>query len=317
MAFDETAAVAYLRTYYNEPVAKRAIWKWAGGPVQAVDYEADGWQRMWALTGDTAPPHPMALLREALFDLPGSAELIVMLADAAKTRFPEGIQAAPVLAGLVESLGPGFDPDLLHVALYAFPSGSRHDVFAAVVESFQGRIAHIDEDTEQPRIEAETQGEAGTESERPARNADPVEQVALPGRLEQRLHELAGSAETPVAALWVRGIDYLLEKLPEMTDTADNPPYREASGVLSKMLGEAFASTDAAQRRNAIRALPLKPLADLADASADPIFMAGIAGVGRQIDTLLRSVDEQPIPAAAETAMGCLHALWATERPEA
>ena len=124
MALNDSAVIEFLAKFYPGPVASRALWLWAGGKEDEIEYKPqplEQWHHLWNKARQSAGVTPATILRETLFDRPGHPELLGFLDTLTSETFPEGQSAAVVLVKQLEMLDPDFDPVLFYANLVSNP----------------------------------------------------------------------------------------------------------------------------------------------------------------------------------------------------
>lgn len=294
MKLNENEVIEFLSENYAGSVATRALWVWAGGGAQDIDYTksaTDQWNIMWEKASEDGPPSKIALLREALFDDPGNEVILGFLNAIADDEFESGRAAAPVLTFMLEKLDPAFDEKVLQATMLSFPKGFSEDaddpeniskesqtemMFAALASSLQDRF------------------------KKDARSA-----------LEEKCEVLTKEQGFASKELISEGMLVLLECLPNMAEAAKTPEVQAAAKKIHAELEPLTKKEDANDAVDKLTPL-IERLKTMADDSGDKIFLAGCNGLDNQFKCLQCIYAETPLHSLEFLAKALIQALWGT-----
>ena len=345
MALDDQAVIAFLAGAYAGPVATRALWLWAGGEAQQIDYQCEPdqrWGRLWTAARNGEKATAEAVLRETLFDRPGDADVLNFLKDLAVETRPQSPATARVLVAQLETLAPAFDPQDLWPVLAGFPDCTRAEAFAALSAALQDCLAPApaqeplpDRETNQtgetpPDVDATTGAEDAPTPKDAAANGGVAEggrpdpETREPGKdaqdaaeaprnvLKSRLQGLLANPPEPVAAAIAVAMLGLCHNLPALLDADPASDWQRLGQELDEVL-----STGAPEGwdADALQSFLEPRLADLAANATDAqeILAAAAAAMQRQLAALLALLREETPPSdLTKIAQACLQALWGT-----
>lgn len=294
MKLNENEVIEFLSENYAGSVASRALWVWAGGGAQDIDYTksaTDQWNTMWEKASEDGPPSKIALLREALFDDPGNEVVLGFLNAIADDEFKSGRAAAPVLTFMLEKLDPAFDEKVLQATMLSFPK-------------------EFSEDADDPEnISKESQTEimfAALASSLQDRFKKDVRSA-----LEEKCEVLTKDQGLASEELISEGMLVLLECLPKMAEAAKTPEVQAAAKEIHAVLEPLTKKEDANDAVDKLTPL-IERLKTMADDSGDKMFLAGCNGLDNQFKCLQCIYAETPLHSLEYLAKALIQALWGT-----
>jgi len=294
MKLNENEVIEFLSENYAGSVATRSLWVWAGGGAQDIDYTEsakDQWNTMWEKTSEDGTPSKIALLREALFDDPGSEVVLGFLNSIADDEFENGRAAAPVLSFMLEKLDPAFDEKMLQAAMLLFPIGISEDaddpenlskespteiIFATLASSLQDRF------------------------KKDVRSA-----------LEEKCDVLTKEQSLASKELISEGMLVLLECLPSMAEAAKTPEVQDAAKEIHAILDALTKKEDTNDAVDKLTPL-IERLKTMADDSGNKMFLAACNGLDNQLKCLQCIYAETPLHSLEFLAKALIQALWGT-----
>ncbi len=298
---DSAEAAGFIAERYSGSLDTRALWQWAGGRPEDVDFDeppVGRWKKLWALAVENRGATRVSLLREMLFDRPGDGRLMGFLAAARDEKGSAWVEASRILVLQVESAAPAFDPDRLWAALQSFPAlpslveRPGDTAFALLATAADSRLTAGERAMLEPRLAA-----AGG---RPAPGPEParLEMEALLGRMSAAAagggREESGDA-VKAAMNRVLGL-------------------KDAAGFA----GSAAGAPGGADLRARLRGLAaeLEGLRKLAQAGANAALHAQIDALFRLQGSMYALADGDPAPPFSYLCDAMIQAIWAT-RPRA
>lgn len=140
MSPGDRAVVDFLAENYSSPTATRTLWQRAGGRAkdvpQGTERPRDQWHELWRDASAGGHATPIALVREALQDFPGSLALLRWLgAQTSPAELETARVVADQLAALEEPVVSATVEELLRPL-----ASSRDQTFAQIAPALEGRL---------------------------------------------------------------------------------------------------------------------------------------------------------------------------------
>lgn len=330
MAFEAQNIFTYLAKNYGGMVATRALWQWAGGSPADVVYEnsaIERWAVMWEKASEDDKLTSVSLVREALFDQPGNPLLMAYLDSLSDETFGEARISAKLIYPLIESLSPEFIPSSLWPLLQAFPEISAQQTFVALAPLLQKKIDIKARLTLEDRLRFLLEDEEADEKPK-APEVDAKVDVKTPSA-KDLVESLKIFLKHILKAVKKANTQDYVDTAKELVmhlEMKPSPPSEENAEILDEpplgLLGSKFElppdkappekkllpGEELTQRIEPV----LQRLKKLAEISADPGYVAAIAGVERQILSLTSGMNGKPVPVASAIAEGAIQSLWAS-----
>ena len=141
-----SSIVDFLSQEYSGSLAVRALWQWAGGTPEEVDFSVppgsikDQWTVLWQKAAEGGSANRTALVRQALLDQPGTELLLKFLFYSSREGFFEERRQALVLLDYLKSHAPEFDKMPLYFLFEQMPVVKEEPLFAALVPLFSNQF---------------------------------------------------------------------------------------------------------------------------------------------------------------------------------
>jgi hypothetical protein len=288
MALDEQKVIDYLSENYAGSTAARALWMWAGGRREDIEYTAasqEQWGLLWAEAKKLQGAAPISLVREALFDHPHEEALFGFLDALAEQGLPEWRETAGVFLSQLKNLAPEFDPQALWAASQSMPALTADSHLAVIASTLRDLFSG-----EHRRV------------------------------LKERFQVLKQGAQPPPPPVVADGMQRIvLRAIPEFVVFEDASRFGEVAEKIKALLN---AATDASRETlmPVIEKMPeyMERLRNLPAKSGDKGLEAAVSGIERQRACLEKMANQEDPPAIENILQACVHLIWCTrgEAPE-
>lgn len=277
-AADAADAVKLLAGRYPGTVAREALWRHAGGEgsrAPHADTPEASWREALRRACEGGVVTPMAMLRELLFDQPGHAEALRLVAAVTGGRLRH---EADLLVEMSCDEAYPLDDSLLYAMLWSFPVTGVEDAFAALAVALDGRATVL---RRQRVAESLAAIQGATEVSRDGRRL-----AASAAIIVQRLLRGLGDHEWTHCTVAIAATAAMLRRF---ADSADRD-----EAVIDELL------------RLAAELVPTT------HAESAPRFAAHIGGARRVLERFLVAVLPGPMPPFDDTAAAFGSGLHAT-----
>jgi hypothetical protein len=276
MPFDEQKVIDYLSEHYAGATATRALWRWAGGSQEEIDYRdaaQEQWSLMWSEARKMQGATPLSLMREALFDYPDKELLFGVLDALAEEDFPEWRETARLYLVQLEKLAPDFDLQALWAASQSMPALTADSHLAVIASTLRDLFS-----AEHRKV------------------------------LKERFQALAQGIQTPQATMVVEGVQLILvHAIPELVMFEDEPQFVNVAAKIRSQLNaatEGFSATSMLEYMEDLRRVPAK--------SGNKELEAAASGIERQLACLEKMANQEAAPAVENISQAGIHLIWCT-----
>jgi len=289
MPLDEKKVTDYLSANYPGSTAARALWMWAGGSREEIEYKTaaqEQWSLLWAEAKKLQSATPLPLVREALFDHPDEEMLFGFLDGLAEQDFSEWRETARLLLVQLEKLAPDFDLQAIWAASQSLPELTADLYLAVIASTLKGLFSG-----EHRKV------------------------------LEERFQTLKEGVQIPPPTAVADGMQLIvLPVIPELVVFDDKSQFGDGAVKIRALLK---AATDSSRETlmPVIEKMPeyIDNLRKLATKSGEKELEAAVSGIERQLACLEKMANGEDPPAVENISQACVHLIWCTRReiPEA
>jgi hypothetical protein len=282
MPLDEQKVIDYLSENYAGSTAARALWMWAGGRREDIEYTAaakEQWGLLWAEAKNLQGATPLSLVREALFDHPGDEALFGFLDALAEQDLPEWRETAGLFLAQLQTLAPEFDPQAIWAASQSMPALTADSHLAVLASTLRDLFSGEHRRVLKERFQALKQG---TQPPPPSVVADGIKRI-----VRSAIPELVVFEDTS-------RFGEVAEKIKVLLNTVTDASRETLMPVIEKM----------PEYAEDLRNLPAK--------SGGKEREAALSGIERQRACLEKMASQEDSPGVENISQACAHLIWCT-----